>query len=195
MSDNWQHSKENDPLHCGNWQLAVLVRMNNTKTTDIFNEIFALYFWHLQYSSQWTSPNPLHWQLTPGHWQLTSSNNEHRQIKTLKSGPKIKKCCSLHLGVWQLATFKGKWPFALWQLTTGCFSQNEQHQNNRYIQWNFSTLLLASGNWQYSSQWTSPNPLHWQLTSGKNEQHQIKTLKSGPKIEKTCFSKKPKTIF
>ena len=95
----------------------------------------------------------------------------------------------------------------LWQLTTGSFSQNEQHQQQIYSMnflhftfgiWQLAIFItmnitkpfrqLTSGHWQLTSG-------HWQLTSGNNEHHQIKTLKSGPKIEKTCVSKKQKQAF
>jgi len=35
--------------------------------------------------------------------------------------------------------------------------------------------------------------LHWQLTTGNNEHHQIKTIKSGPKIQKNVIFQKTKT--
>ena len=150
-----------------------------------------------QYSSQWTSPNPLHWQLTSGHWQLTSGNNEHHQIKTLKSGPKIKKMLLLVFTFRCLTTGNIQRKMTLWQLTTGSFSQNEQHQQQIY---SMNFLHFTFGIWQLATfitmnitKVTKPFALAtdiWPLAtdiSGNNEHRQIKTLKSGPKIKKCCL--------
>ena len=53
------------------------------------------------------------------------------------------------------------------------------------------TFLLASYNRQYSSM-TITKPVAWQLTTGNNEHHQIKTIKSSPKIQKNVIFQKTK---
>lgn len=47
--------------------------MNNTKTTDIFNEIFALYFWHLATGN--IHHNEHHQTLCTGNWHLAIMNS------------------------------------------------------------------------------------------------------------------------
>ena len=105
----------------GIWQLAIFITMNITKPFR---------------------------QLTSGHWQLTSGNNEHHQIKTFKSGPKIKKMLLLVFTFRCLTTGNIQRKMTLWQLTTGSFSQNEQHQQQIYsmnfLHFTFGICQLAT---------------------------------------------------